>query len=607
MWGGHDYEQDKDLRMKQFLITVAAVVSAFVLFFIGLPFLLLVTLAASTKPQTPSEVALSIDLREGLTDQSLDDPFAFITGEGLSTLEIVTTLHNAASDPKVKSLLIRLPEGGMSPAAAEEIRNAVREFRAANKIVIAHSQGLYPDTLVAASYMVGSAASELWMQPNASLQVTGIASESMFFKRAFEKYGITPQFEQRYEFKNAVNPYLYSDYTPAHREATLSWMGSIYNSVLANIASDRKIEVSKLQGMLETGVYSADAAQKAGLIDKLGQVHDAEEAALKKGGSQIELIDIRDYAKTMPRSSGKATIAVIGGEGAIMTGTNGSSFNSEPMMMSDDVARAFFDAINDKDVKAIVFRVSSPGGSDTASEQILSALQAAKKANKPVVVSMGEYAASGGYWVSSDASAIIANPTTLTGSIGVYGGKFSIGEGLGRFGVDLKSVHVGSDLSQMYNAGTEFTPEQRASFSKQIDETYNEFIARVSKGRKLPEDKVREIAKGHVWTGEQAKKLGLVDDLGGFYVALAKAKSLAKIADNEKVKLVRYPQNRSPFSMFNSSVESAHSGLQALSLINWAMSDPQAKAALREMSQARLRSQGANVLANEPLQASSSR
>lgn len=176
------------------------------------------------------------------------------------------------------------------------------------------------------------------MQPNASMQVTGIASESMFFKRAFEKYGISPQFEQRYEFKNAVNPYLYSDYTPAHRQATLSWMGSIYNSILASIASDRKIDATKLRAMLETGVYSAEAAQKAGLIDKLGQVHDATEAVLKKGGNHIELVDIRDYAKSMTRTSGKSTIAIIGGEGAIMTGTSGSSFNSEPMMMSDDVA-----------------------------------------------------------------------------------------------------------------------------------------------------------------------------------------------------------------------------------------------------------------------------
>ena len=588
--------------MKQFLITVAAVVTAFVLFFIGLPFLLIVTLAASSKPTVPSDMTLSIDLREGLTDQSTDDPFAFITGQGLSTIDIVTSLHTAANDSKVKSVLIRLPEGGMSPAAAEEIRRAVRDFRKGGKIVIAHSQGLYPDTLVAASYMVGTSASELWMQPNASMQVTGIASESMFLKRAFDKFGIKPQFEQRYEFKNAVNPYLYSDYTPAHREATLSWMGSIYNSILASVATDRKIDATKLKTLLETGVYSATAAQKAGLIDKLGQVHDAEQAALKKGGDDTELVDIRDYAKTISHGSGKSTVAVIGGEGAIMTGKGTSGFNSDPEMKSDDIAQAFFDAINDDDVKAIVFRVSSPGGSDTASEQILSALQAAKKANKPVVVSMGEYAASGGYWISSDASAIVANPTTLTGSIGVYGGKFAIGEGLSRYGVDLKSVHVGSDLSEMYNGGTEFTPEQRASFAKQIDETYSEFVARVSKGRKIPEARVREIAKGHVWTGEQAKALGLVDQLGGFYEALAVAKKLAKIDAAEQVKLVHYPRNRSPFAMFGNSVEQAHAGLEALSLIGWAMKDPQAKAVMREMSQARLRSEGANVLATEPYQ-----
>ncbi|MCA1936525.1 MAG: S49 family peptidase, partial [Asticcacaulis sp.] len=272
--------------MKQFFITVAAVFAAFVLFFVGVPFLLITMIAAASKPTTPSAITLVVDLREGLTDQSRSDPFAFITGRPLSTMDIVTSLYHAADDSKVKSVLIRLPEGGLMPAAAQEIRTAVRYVRSKNKPVYAHSQGLYPSTMVLASYTVGTAATEFWMQPRSSFQVTGIATEEMFLKRAFDKYGITPQFQQRYEYKNAVNPYLQSDFTPAHREATLSWMGSVYDSLISDAAIDRKdakLDATKLKTILEAGPYSAEQAKELGLITNLGQVQEIEEAAKAKG------------------------------------------------------------------------------------------------------------------------------------------------------------------------------------------------------------------------------------------------------------------------------------------------------------------------------------
>ena len=194
---------------------------------------------------------------------------------------------------------------------------------------------------------------------------------------------------------------------------------------------------------------------------------------------------------------------------------------------SDDVSKAFYDAIDDKSVKAIVFRISSPGGSDTASEQILSAVRAAKAAGKPVVVSMGTYGASGGYWIASQANQIIAEPTTLTGSIGVFGGKFALGPALAVFGVDARDLKVGGDYADAFGMGAPMTPAQKVAFSAWMDRIYNGFVARVAAGRRLPEDRVRQIAKGRVWTGVQAKDLGLVDDVGGFYLAIDRAKALA--------------------------------------------------------------------------------
>ena len=587
--------------MKQFMITLSAVIVAMLLVLIGLPIAIIAGLAAAAHPHTHGDVVLSIDLREKMSDQSQSAPFDFFTGHGLSTLEVVQTLHRAADDPHVKAVFIRLPEGGMSPAAAEEIRDAIIYVRGAAKPVIAHSQGLYPDTMVIASYMLGSASSELWMQPRSSFQVTGISTSTMFMKRAFDKYGITAQYEQRAEFKNAVNPYLYDDYTDAHREATLGWMTSIYQSMLKDIAHDRRMDVAKVQSTIEAGPYGAEQALDLGLISHLGQVHDAQEAALKRGDANTEIVDIHDYERTAPPVTQGDTIAVINGEGAIMTGRgSGGGFGSEPSMMSDTVSEAFYAAIKDKSVKAIVFRVSSPGGSDTASEQIANAMQAAKEAGKPVVVSMGEYAASGGYWISSGASAIVADPSTLTGSIGVFGGKIAYGDALAKFGIDMKDLTVGSPNSNTFSPSQSFSPEQHAALASWIDQIYNGFIVHVSAGRNIPEDTVRDIAKGRVWTGDQALGLRLVDKLGGFYDAVDEAKSLAKLTGD--VHLVDYPSSHSMFGEAGESVRMSMTGLKTLSFLGWAMNDPKAEAVMNNVADERLREQGATVMAPQAYQ-----
>ena len=242
-------------------------------------------------------------------------------------------------------------------------------------------------------------------------------------------------------------------------------------------------------------------------------------------------MDFADYASHTPRPGRGAVIAVVGGEGAIVTGhSQASPFGSGSTIYSDDVAEAIYDAIEDDSVRAIVFRVSSPGGSDVASEQILAAVRAAIAAGKPVVVSMGAYAASGGYWISSEASHIVAQPTTLTGSIGVFGGKFVLAEALGRFGIDVRGLSVGGDYADAFDINEPFSETDRAAFAGWMDGIYNEFIARVVRGRDLPEERVREIARGRVWTGAQARQLGLVDELGGFHEAVNRARVLAEIA-----------------------------------------------------------------------------
>lgn len=593
--------------MKQFFLTMLGVFAGLVAFFIVLPIAALLFFAAAagaSKPTAPSNSVLELDLREGLTDQQPTNPFAAFGGSGLSVIHIVDTLAQAEKDASVKVLLVRAPEGGMTPAAADEVRQAIHRFRASGKTVIAHSQGFMPIGAVVSSYMVAASADQLWMQNTASFQATGLSSDSLFLGRAFEKYGVKPEFEQRYEYKNAVNEYTQSDYTAPHREAMTAWMTSIYDGALANTARDRKSTPEALKATIEAGPYSAEQALSLKLVDKIGQVEEAEAAAKAKAGKDAKIIKFGDYASMQGarNGSGKSAIAIVGGEGAIMTGRGqgASPFGSGSDIRSDDTAKAIYDAIEDKSVKAIVFRVSSPGGSPEASEQILAAVRAAKAAGKPVVVSMGAYAASGGYWVSSEADWIVAQPSTLTGSIGVFGGKFVLADALGRFGVDMRGLKVGGDYADAFSPVQGFDQAQRAAFAASMDRVYEDFVARVSTGRKLPVERVREIAKGRVWTGAQAKGLGLVDELGGLNEAVIKARKLANIPTSESVRFKRFPTPQSPWGALASAFGASGQAAEAMVSVGQVMGDPAAQAVLNRVEADRMRSRGAVVLADQP-------
>jgi len=591
--------------MKQFLITAAGVFAGLMIFLIGVPFVLIGLAVSATGPApVPSKAVLELDLRDPLTDQEPQNPLWGIGRNGGAVMTIIETLRKAEKDDRVKGLFVRLPDDGLEPGMADEIRLAFNHFRAAGKPIYAHSQGIYPAGIVTTTYMLGAAADQFWMQPGASLQVTGVATEDLFFKRLFDKYGVVPQYEQRYEYKNAVNGFLYSDYTPAHRESTLSWMGSVYASNLGFAAAERKTDAQVLRQTLEAGPYLAEDALKLRLIDHVGQVREAEQALLDKAGDGAQSVDFDDYAdgrRDRDRKPGDA-IAVIEAEGPIMTGKDQGSnpFTGGTSIYSDDLADAILRAAKANSIKAIVLRVNSPGGSDTASEQILDAIRVAKSKKKPVVVSMSTYGASGGYWIASEASAIVAQPTTLTGSIGVFGGKFAIGPALARFGVDVREAGVGSPYASAFGVGQPFTNSQRAAFAGWMDRIYGNFIARVAEGRKLPVERVREIAKGRVWTGAQARSLGLVDEVGGFYQAVDKAKSLAGLEGD--VPLRRMTPSEGAFEALQKALGVSASSARTLAAAAWVFGDPRAQGILDRMTEARLRSQGGGtVLAPMPI------
>jgi protease-4 len=394
------------------------------------------------------------------------------------------------------------------------------------------------------------------------MNTAGVSSTAVFLRSLLDKIEAKPEFTQRYEYKNAMNMFTEKDFTPAHREANMRLIESIFQSAAAGIAADRKKKPEEVVALIDGAPYLTQEAIDKKLIDKQGYDDEAEDAALAKAGGKAEVMTVSAYYKLAGspwEGIGRPTIALIHGDGGINDGeSEGGGFSDDTSIGGDTVAQAIRDATEDDDVKAILFRVNSPGGSALASDQILDAVKKAQKAGKKVVVSMGNVAASGGYYVSLSADKIFAHETTITGSIGVLSGKLVTAGSWALLGVDLKALGVGKN-ALMDSSVTSFTPEQWAKFNAGVDQIYNDFTAKVAAGRKLPLEKVREIAKGRVWTGADAKARGLVDELGGFRAALEATKALAGLPADAEINLREFPKPKTPFEeiadMFGTSAE----------------------------------------------------
>lgn len=573
--------------MRQFFITVFGVVVGIIAFFVLiLVFLMGIgmigAISESMKPK-PAQV-LSFDMRRSLPDHGIGET---LFGTSTGVVDVVRALDSAKDDDRIKGLFIRADSFGYTPASAEELRLAILDFKSSGKFVIAHAQGFESPSLF--PYMIAAGADELWMQDTTGFAVSGIRSESEFFGGVMEKLEAQPQFEQFHEYKNAVNSYTEKDFTPAHREATTSYLTSLYNSAITHIAADRDMTEDGLKQLLNASPHSAEDAMKSGLVDKMGFVETVKDyVKIKAGSDKTQFISVTDYKPT-PKFTGSA-IAYIGGQGAVVNGpsSTGGPFGGAVSMGGDTIAKAFDDATKDKNVKAIVFRVSSPGGSPSASDQILAAAERAQEAGKPVVISMGQYAASGGYYVSATADKIVAMPTTITGSIGVFGGKVALEDTFAKVGYNIEGITIGGEYAGVFSPDTPFTESQRLAYRGQLQDIYDDFTSRVAKGRNLPLERVQEIAKGRVWTGEQAKEIGLVDELGGFMKAVDVAKDLASIDKDEDFRIKRFPRTPTTAEqleqLFNGSAQ-AQADIAALREIT---ALPEVQAALRARNASRI-------------------
>jgi protease IV len=509
--------------VKQFLITVAGVLVGLVLFLVLTPVLLISMIVGSVDkaPVQPAHMVLALDLRVPMTDQRAQGPFAFAAEPGL--LDVLTRIEAASADPKVEGIFVRANTAGMAPAQAEEIRAALAGFREAGKFVVAHLQndGV---RMSMPGYMAVADADEVWLQESSEFQPMGLSAEVTFLAGTLQRYHMAAQFEAREEYKTFANTLTQRGFTPAHREELTVMMSGLYETMLANIAADRGITPQAARAAIVATPYTGARAVELKLVDSLGRPEDAERAALARV-EESGLVEFHEYHP--PAVHGDDVIAVVQGEGGIYSGVaEDSFFGGEQMMLSDNIARALRDAAEDEDVDAIVFRVSSPGGSVVASDQILAALRAAQASGKKVVVSMGEVAASGGYYVSAYADEIVASPSTITGSIGVVGGKLIIGPAIDHYlSTNTETITMGSPMVEMFTAERGFNPAERAAFAGFIDRAYQDFIGLVAEGRGLTREQAHAAAHGRVWTGQQALALKLVDHLGGFEVAVARARA----------------------------------------------------------------------------------
>ncbi|HEY5207885.1 MAG TPA: signal peptide peptidase SppA [Stellaceae bacterium] len=495
-------------------------------------------------PRIGDDTVLTIDLTQPLTDGPPPASFERVLLGGRPTLrDTIEAIGIAGKDSRVKGLVARLGGGGFQLAQVQELRDAITGFRANGKFAYGYADSFGELGGGTGIYYLATAFEQLWLQPYSSIGLVGLRAEQPFIRGTLDKLGVTARFDHREEYKTAMNLLTEKQMTPSHREETEGLLKSMFGQIVRGIAEARHLTEGQVRALVDQGPFSSEEALAAHLIDHLGGRDDAMAAARAKAGGGDKLIKLARYAESQgPAHRSGPTIAVIDADGLIQSGGGGASpFATATSIGADDLARAFREATSDPKVRAIVFRIDSPGGSAVASETIWEATLRAKKAGKPLVVSMGNVAGSGGYYIAAAASTIVAEPGTLTGSIGVVGGKFLI-DGLSeKLGVTWDSAQIGANAG-LLSMTQDFTPDGHARFEKFLDNVYAGFKDRVAQGRKLAPAAVEAVAKGRVWTGEEARANGLVDALGGFDVALDLAKHAAGITIDSDVTLKNFPK-----------------------------------------------------------------
>jgi protease IV len=472
---------------------------------------------------------LELDLTELPISPAVDDPLARFRARGHHQLRpTLRALHEAAADRHVVGLIAKV--GASLPwAAMQELRLGVRAFVASGKPTLAWAEDFGEESGGMAGYVLATGFDEIWLQPGSGVGLLGVGVEATFVRGALDRLGIEPQLEQRHEYKNAADLVLRTEFTEAHRTALDRLAESIFADAVGAIAEGRRMDVARVRELTDTGPRTAAEAQDVGLVDRLGYRDEAYAAMQERVGAAELLFADRWRPRRRPHvlARRRRHLALVEARGVIVSGRTRRGATGR-QIGADSIGAALRAAREDDHVGAVVLHVDSPGGSAVASETIWREVCRVRESGKPVVVSMGVSAASGGYFIACPADVIVALPATLTGSIGVFGGKIVVRELFDRVGLNTGTVSHGA-RSLMFSSRRGFSEDERERLAAIIDGLYDDFVAKVAQGRGRSVAEIDNIARGRVWTGRDALDIGLVDELGGMRDAVRIARARADL------------------------------------------------------------------------------
>ena len=494
----------------------------------------------------PDQAVLTIDLSDGLATEHVKLPFA---PTGKPTVEdIALGLDAAATDGRVKGVMLKVGRGPLNMAEAQEIRDAVARFQESSKPIHAFAESFGEGGDGTVHYYVATSADRIFLQPSGEVGLMGFMLEQPFLRAALDWLGVQPRVSKRKEFKGA--PDLFTEIAmPAPlrqnlQQLTDSWL----TQVIDGIAAARKKDAGTVRGWIDNAPWSAANAKKEGMVDELNYWDKAAAVTYGVLGKDAS-VDIADYAAQIAEPGTAPRFAIIRGNGPVILGeSEGSPFGGSSNLGSDTIVQAFSDAIEDR-VRAIIFRIDSPGGSYVAADAIWREVMRARELGIPVIASFGWEAASGGYFIAAPATKIVAQPGTITGSIGVFAGKPVLTQMWSNLNIHFEGVQSGA-AADTDSVNHDYSPEAWARLERRLDEIYADFTGKVASGRNLTPEKTEEAAKGQVWSGADAQARGLVDELGGLATAIKLAKQEAKLAQETMAALVTYPPAREQWEDF---------------------------------------------------------
>jgi protease-4 len=522
--------QRKGVGLVLFLIALAIVFS------IG--GMLILILAAGGEPQVSRNSTLVLRLDRALAESEPRGIFDQFFEAPPTVRSVVDSLRKAKVDPRIAAVVVAPTAPQALWAKVQEVRDAILDFKQSDKPIVG-----YMEYGGEQEFYLASACDQVYLMPVSSLDLTGMATYELFFRGTLDKIGAHPDLLHIGDYKTAANTFTERTYTPAHREMAESLNRDLYGQLVAGLAQARRKSDEEMRALIDHGPFVAADALAAGLVD--GLAYEDEIAAKAGLGDGDRRVDLRTYRRVSAESAGLGggpRLAVIYVDGTITSGASAADSPSGPIAGSDTIGRYLRRARDDRSIRAIVLRVDSPGGSAIASDVIWRDVQLAR-ASKPVVASMSDVAASGGYYVAMPAHAIVAEPGTLTGSIGVVMGKFALGGTLDKLGLGMDAVSEGR-YALLQSPVRPFSPEERAKIEELMQATYDAFVRKAADARQKTVAEIDAVARGRVWTGQQAKAIGLVDELGGLTRAIALAKARAGIDAAAEVQLVIYPPRR---------------------------------------------------------------